>query len=179
MASRAHHSTQFLILPSKKHRDPAPILQLSAKLLRLIYRNIRHPADQVRFALCCKTIAKIAKTTKLNTFIVLSLKESVIRAYNIDDLKQELQCWKSLRKCKGCQDMLPKRRIWTTEEGVELAKLKNVDWIWAVKDWMGGGQLCPPCRISEHYDGTASGWLQCRPEGFAKVTMFHNVERKS
>ena len=62
------------------------------------------------------------------------------------------------------------------ENGVEIRKLKNVDWIWAVKDWMMGGTRCPPCRIAEYYDGSVGGWLQCRPEGWARVTMFLNVE---
>lgn len=61
-------------------------------------------------------------------------------------------------------------------EEVEVSKLKRVDWVWAVKDWMQGGRVCPPCRIGEYFqeEREGEGWLQCRSEGFAKVTMFWN-----
>ena len=62
-------------------------------------------------------------------------------------------------------------------DGVPVTKLKHVDWMWAVKDWMMGGAMCPRCRIEEYYEPDSAGWLQCRPEGFAKVTMFWNVEK--
>jgi hypothetical protein len=176
-------TTKQVLGPSpRKHSDPARLLHLPLSVMRQIYRTIRRPADQVKFALTCKTIARLAQTTPLNTTLLLlspSKKKPSIRAYNTVDLRLELQCWESLRKCKCCKETLPKRRIWMTKEenGVEIRKLKNVDWLWAVKDWMMEGAMCPPCRIAEYYDGSVGGWLQCRSEGWASVTMFLNVAR--
>lgn len=41
---------------------------------------------------------------------------------------------------------------------------------------MGGGRRCPLYRISEYYDATTLGWLQCKSEGFARVRRFHHTE---
>jgi hypothetical protein len=112
--------------------------------------------------------------------------KACIRAYDTTDLRAELKCWENLRRCKGCEERLPRRKIWMIKgrdlKEVEIRGLKRVDWTWAVKDWMDGGRLCPRCRIGEYWpgekDGEREGWLQCRSEGWARFTMFWNEERR-
>jgi len=162
---------------SKRHENETnpPIFKLSSEVLTYLYERLHRPADLVKFALSCKQFTSIAKNAKLKQTIIISpTKIPRVRWYSSKDLLQDLKGWAPRKHCRTCQKGLPRQRIWRMKDGTEITKLKRVDWLWAVKDWLGEGRMCPPCRISEHYEGLG-GWLQSRAEGFALTTMFHNV----
>jgi len=162
----------FLVDDARAFESTAPILKLSSETLTRIYESVGHPRSQIALALSCKTFAGIARGTNLRPGLVKSFL--TYRQYVRRDMLRDLRRWQwipsSLQLCRMCWKYLPRQRVWKDKRGRKISSLKKVDWVWAVKDWLDGGHICPSCRIPEGYDDS-TGWLQCCLDGFGQVMM--------
>jgi len=163
-----------LLVTRKYKRVRARIFKLPNELLLKIYNDIPHPAGQVAFSLSCKFLFKIAATSRLpiRSFQIPIFDHTM--PYVHRHLMLDMQRWAwvptDLRLCRYCWKFLPKQRTWKTADGIVISKLKMVDWVWAVKEWVQGGKVCPTCQIPDKVERSKS-WVQCWPEGFARVVM--------
>lgn len=89
------------------------------------------------------------------------------------DLKKWGWIPNGLKLCKTCLKYLPKQRSWTLRDATELRKLKNVDLLWAVNQWMNSGRICPTCQIETAHDCREDAmdeqvYVQCWAEGLVQ-----------
>jgi len=158
------------------------ILRLPISVLRSIYAEVVHPRSQIFLALSCKTFASVAVLDGLHeppSRTYLSKYGVVVsRRYDYSALIRKLRVIMPdhLHLCHSCWKYLPKQRVWKDSEGRNITTLKKVDWLWAVKEWIRGGKICPSCQIPEDWEDN-EGWLQClgegvvRPKGGVRVVM--------
>ena len=163
-------------------RQRSKLLKLPTELIQHIFRNVKHPRDQVAFLLCCKRAARANSRMKLNSITVTRTGRAghKPRPYAQQNLLHALQKWgfisKELRLCHKCETFLPRYRIWKTRLGKPLRNLEHVDWMWAVFRWNTGGRICPTCEIGDFEEG--EDWLQPWPEGFARGALRRQLMEK-
>lgn len=158
-------------ITQKAARQKCRLLRLPPRLIKVVFKNIKHPRDQVAFMLSCKKAAKITSGIKLRsanmTFWRRGKKKTIPYAHR--HLVHALKMWKwipeGLQFCHECEKYLPLSRIWAARNGKLITQLQNVDWMWAVGRWTRGGKSCPPCQIGDFEEGKE--WLQAWPEGHA------------
>jgi len=145
------------------------LLSLPSRIVKQIFKNIRHPRDQVAFMLTCKKAAKITANICLNTIttLVTNGTRHERRPYAHLNLLGALHKWNyipsHLQLCRNCEKYLPRNRIWIARNGKPIKELQHVDWMWTVGRWTRGGKICPTCEISDFEEGKE--WLQASPEG--------------
>ena len=159
------------LMTRKAARQRCHLLRLPPKLIKIIFKKVKHPQDQIAFMLSCKKTAKLTSRIKLRSaqITIWRAGKKRTRAYTHRDLLGALKRWKwipdGLQLCLDCQKYLPRNRFWTAKNGKPIVKLQHVDWVWAVGRWTRGAKSCPTCQIGDLEEGEE--WLQAWPEGVA------------
>ncbi|KAK5949183.1 hypothetical protein OHC33_009724 [Knufia fluminis] len=160
------------LITQKATRQRCHLLRLPPKLVKRIFKKIKHPRDQVAFMLSCKKTAKLTSKIKLRSAIITTTRvgQKTRKLYTHRQLVEALKRWKwipgGLQFCHACEKYLPRNRLWIARNGKPITKLRHVDWMWAVGQWTRGGKLCPTCQIRDVEEG--KDWLQAWPEGGAR-----------
>ncbi|KAK5312669.1 hypothetical protein LTR70_008039 [Exophiala xenobiotica] len=158
-------------MTQKAARQKSRLLSLPPKIVKQIFKKIRHPRDQVAFMLTCKKAAKLTANIRLTTVttIVTYGTYHERRPYTHLHLLGALRKWSyipnHLQLCRSCEKYLPRDRVWIARNGKTIKELEHVDWLWTIGRWTRGGKTCPTCEIGDFEEGKE--WLQASPEGHA------------